>query len=734
VGMSRVKTVGDEMFYEGLSPDVLKKYAQGMVWQRLVTTTYPDEGVRLPYHVFEDRPELLGKFLYLADNPENFKYATRHVSDDDALGMVERFRKLVVILKDVGDKTDNWDIRLRWLDGLIAELWKSRGLFPGLPIVLSHLRIDGAASFFKRECLAGRERQAKNHLFSVLDGKAAPSWDITEHQLKTCRKTWVLLTDSQRVFLAETFSRFALNPAHLKNFLDNPMLYDLKGLSENPYRIVESYLGKGTTDHVNFHTIDRGMFPSPELGEPYTIDLDHESRLRALMVDVLREEPAHIFLSETRVLELVNDRLAHLPEWKAAIFHSRYIDLYQGFINQRLVVRQMDQGRYVYLRTVYEDERLVEDVCVRLAGRADIQLKTPLTEDRWMDWLSDVSSPIREQAPDEYRRVIRSQAQQCAKTFVRPLNVISGYAGTGKTTVIRSIFQAVERVHGAGAPVVLLAPTGKAADRIRQATQRPAQTVHAFLARLGWLKDGYFRREGGARAIELSTYIIDEASMLNLETIATLFRAIDPHAIQRLILVGDPNQLPPIGRGRFFADLIEWVDTSYPDCHAQMIINIRQMSNHITGNGTGIMELADAFLHHPDDSAATDRGELLLSRLQEGGRIDKDLPVVYWETPDDLYGKLIDQIVQNMEEQTGTRFDEADRHRLWYEAFKNNTDPDTHQVITPYRAEEHGTSNLNALLQRHSNQVFLEKKGEIGGITAADKVIQIVNRTQSNPV
>jgi hypothetical protein len=158
------------------------------------------------------------------------------------------------------------------------------------------------------------------------------------------------------------------------------------------------------------------------------------------------------------------------------------------------------------------------------------------------------------------------------------------------------------------------------------------------------------------------------------------------------------------------------------------------MANRITGNGTGIMELADAFLHRPDDTAVADRGELFLSKLQEGGRIDTDLTVVYWETPEDLYGKLIDQIVQNMEEQTGTRFDEADRHRLWYEAFKNNTDPDTHQVITPYRAEEHGTSNLNALLQRHSNQVFLEKKGEIGGITAADKVIQIVNRTQSNPV
>lgn len=122
VGMSRVKTVGEEMFYEGLKSEILKMYAKGMVWQRLITTTYPDEGLRLPYHVFEDRPELLERFLYVADNPENFKYATRHVSDDDALGMVERFRDMVLVLRDMSDKTDNWDIRLGWLDALSVTL------------------------------------------------------------------------------------------------------------------------------------------------------------------------------------------------------------------------------------------------------------------------------------------------------------------------------------------------------------------------------------------------------------------------------------------------------------------------------------------------------------------------------------------------------------------------------------------------------------------------------------
>ena len=733
VGISRVKTVGDEMLYEGLSPAVMEKYAQGMVWQRLIETTYPDEGLRLPYHVYEDRPELLEKFLYVADNHENFKYATRHISDDEALGMVERFRELVLILKEMGDTTDNWDVRLRWLDDLIAELWKSRGLFPGLPSVLSYLRLDGAIPYFKSECLIGRERDAKDHVFSVLNGAVAPGWSITEQQLKSGRKIWWLLTDPQRRFFSETFLRFALSPSHLKTMLGDPSVYDLEALSKNPYQIAESYQGTGPAASVSFDAIDRGMLPSPELGEAHRIDLDDESRLRALMIDVLQQEPAHVFLSENRVLDRVNARLAHLPEWKTATFHNRYIDLYQAFLNQSLVFRRMDAIRYVYLRAVYEDERLVEDTCIKLAGRADLPIRIPLTESHWIGWLSDAASPIREQDPDEYQQAIKEQSEQCAKIFSRPLSIISGNAGTGKTTVIRGIIKAIERVQGAGARVVLLAPTGKAADRMRQATGRPAQTVHSFLARLQWLKDGHFVAFGGAKETSLATYIIDEASMLNLETVATLFRSIDHNAIERLIFVGDPNQLPPIGRGRFYADLIEWVHASYSESHARLSRNIRQMENQITGKGTGILELANVFLHSHEDNA-TNRDEILLSKIQEGGLVDKDLTVVYWDNATDLYEKLVGQLIQNMEEQTGDSHNEKAPYLLWRKAFNDYQNPDTHQVISPYRSEEHGTSNLNSLLQRESNQFFLDNKGSIGGITAGDKVIQIVNRTQSNPV
>jgi hypothetical protein len=80
VGMSRVKKVGEIRFFDDCSPKDREKYAGGFIWQCDVTSHYPDEGFRLPYHVYLDRPEVLEQIAFFPDNPRLFKYATREVS------------------------------------------------------------------------------------------------------------------------------------------------------------------------------------------------------------------------------------------------------------------------------------------------------------------------------------------------------------------------------------------------------------------------------------------------------------------------------------------------------------------------------------------------------------------------------------------------------------------------------------------------------------------------------
>ena len=140
------------------------------------------------------------------------------------------------------------------------------------------------------------------------------------------------------------------------------------------------------------------------------------------------------------------------------------------------------------------------------------------------------------------------------------LSVITGKAGTGKTTVARALLDGIQEAEGKTS-ILLLAPTGKARIRLQEATRRDAKTIHQFLAELGWIDFGTFalRRDGG-RHQGADTVVIDEASMIPLDLLAALFRAIDFNEVRRLVLMGDPNQLPPIGPGRPFADLIAWLD------------------------------------------------------------------------------------------------------------------------------------------------------------------------------
>src|SRR3546814_1490907 len=107
--------------------------------------------------------------------------------------------------------------------------------------------------------------------------------------------------------------------------------------------------------------------------------------------------------------------------------------------------------------------------------------------------------------------------------------------------------------------------------------------------------------------------------MLDLALAATFFRSIEWQNVKRLILVGDHNQLPPIGRGRVFSDIIEWLREAETHNLAVLETNMRQMENRLDGKGQGILDLAELFLV---DSAVqsqqtTPEAEHLLQRSEE---------------------------------------------------------------------------------------------------------------------
>jgi exodeoxyribonuclease V alpha subunit len=184
-----------------------------------------------------------------------------------------------------------------------------------------------------------------------------------------------------------------------------------------------------------------------------------------------------------------------------------------------------------------------ERAVARFVAKRRLQLEHPLIQpDRVQTSIGAAEHALGVQLSPEQRIAVNSAANF-------QLAIITGGPGCGKTTVIKAIQLLFER---AGIPWALAAPTGRAAQRMSQVCSAPASTIHRLLRYDPRQRSFIFNAQN---QLPLAALIVDEASMIDLPLAKDLFAALPSSCT--LILVGDKEQLPSVGPGRVFGDLVE---------------------------------------------------------------------------------------------------------------------------------------------------------------------------------
>lgn len=493
-----------------------------------------------------------------------FAYVTERVSDDTAIATLERLFHAAQRCQALG--LDVPDHSLQWLSDRIGEMWSMRGPAPGLGAVL------GAVGFPYGAVLAraiARHAPDDTDPWDILTGAIArpdryPD-EISRGITATPRKVWATFSDIQRRVL-RLLSRFQLTTEQAR------ALFASDGIDLTPEELIEDpYLAYicmvGTASPVAFDVVDRGCFPQAgirarfPMEEPSAMtDGADARRVQALVVWVLEEAA------------LAGDTLMPLREVIRTIEERR---LAEGcpLTEQTFVAHGLHPTRVSYdpespdwpplLGTELADgtpafklARL--ETTARVIRRAfDTQLSRPraVPPDDLADNLAQALPSMVDDDPAELR-ARQEKKVALAELFAAPLSVLNGRAGTGKTTLVKAL---VSRAEVKGKGVLLLAPTGKARVQLQTKVGQgyEAQTLAQFLSkyqRYDGATGTYLTRGGQPRAPRVGTVVVDECSMLTEEQLAALLDVLIPP--DRLILIGDPRQLPPIGAGRPFVDLI----------------------------------------------------------------------------------------------------------------------------------------------------------------------------------
>lgn len=334
-------------------------------------------------------------------------------------------------------------------------------------------------------------------------------------------------------------------------------------IQENPYQLVQDIEGIG-------------FVRADELGQQIGISAKSSERIKAACHYIIE----HLCLQEGHVYIKVDQLIIKTKE---LLDHSK-----KGLIHEEEIANEIislgEEGKMIveedraYLPSLYFAEQGLVKNIKRVLDQQEYEELFP--ESEFLLSLGNLEERLKVQyAP--------TQKDAIQKALMSPMLLLTGGPGTGKTTVIKGIVELYSDLHGCSLdpsdykkeepfPILLVAPTGRAAKRMSEATGLSAVTIHRLLKWNG--ADGFEHDENNPISGKL--LIVDEVSMVDIWIANQLFKAL-PENIQ-VVMVGDEDQLPSVGPGQVLRDLLA----------SSTIPTVRLTDIYRQAEGSSIIELA----------------------------------------------------------------------------------------------------------------------------------------------
>lgn len=422
----------------------------------------------------------------------------------------------------------------------------------------------------------------------------------------------------------------------------------------NPYSIFERFIPPlDDRSYISFEDIDYGeynIYKHSNKEDQFYKD-KNPYRIRSLIHEyfsVYREEPGFVWISFKDIENYIKDRLSTGLGISEGLDFENILNKHREIFEETLSIDYKNQ--YLTTKELSKYETYLKSDIEKLISKPKIN-----TEYEIEKFLNEENLEDKDKLKAYIEKILKN-----------PFMLIYGVAGSGKSTLIKLIKKILDNKKE---NIIVLTPTGKASERLRS-ENIDSKTIHMFLKDNGFIDpDLYIFRENNKK-VEVDNLIVDEVSMIPLDLMYYLLRAVEIGNIKRVIFVGDIKQLPPIGYGYPAKDIYNYLKLYKPDNLIELVQTKRT---------------DDKFI------------KLATEKIRDGSLKEEDIREFIKDSPDDSKFQII-------KFDSYTDLENLIRKIINKENFKKESKETDLQVLSPKKDGYSGTDHINRLVINILNQ------------------------------